>query len=60
MRGECTGHDPERDGGRVGAGATVPLGRPGTAEEVAAAIIWLLGDEAAYVTGALVDVAGGR
>ena len=41
-------------------GASAPLGRPGTAEEVAAAAIWLIGDAASYVTGALLDVAGGR
>ncbi|WP_027891843.1 SDR family oxidoreductase [Calidithermus chliarophilus] len=40
--------------------ATVPMGRGGRAEEVAAAILWLLGEEAAYVTGALLDVSGGR
>jgi len=38
---------------------TSPLGRPGKAEEVAAAILWLLSDEASYTTGALVDVGGG-
>jgi NAD(P)-dependent dehydrogenase (short-subunit alcohol dehydrogenase family) len=38
----------------------IPLGRPGTAEEVAEAIVWLLGDAASYTTGALLDVAGGR
>jgi NAD(P)-dependent dehydrogenase (short-subunit alcohol dehydrogenase family) len=37
----------------------VPLGRMGTADEVAAAVLWLLSDEAAYVTGAELDVAGG-
>lgn len=41
-------------------GAGVPLRRPGTAQEVAEAIVWLLGDEASYVTGSLMDVAGGR
>jgi NAD(P)-dependent dehydrogenase (short-subunit alcohol dehydrogenase family) len=41
-------------------GATTPIGRPGRAEEVAEAIVWLLGDEASYVTGAILDVAGGR
>lgn len=41
-------------------GATAPLGRAGTAEEVAASIVWLLSDEASYVTGAHLDVAGGR
>ena len=41
-------------------GATTPFGRPGTPEEVAEAIVWLLSDDASYVTGALLDVAGGR
>ena len=41
-------------------GATTPLGRPGQADEVAEAIIWLLGDQASYVTGAILDVSGGR
>jgi NAD(P)-dependent dehydrogenase (short-subunit alcohol dehydrogenase family) len=40
--------------------ATVPMQRPGTADEVAAAVLWLLGDEAAYTTGAIIDVSGGR
>lgn len=39
---------------------SVPMGRAGTAEEVAEAILWLISDAASYVTGALVDVAGGR
>ena len=41
-------------------GATAPLGRPGEAEEVARAILWLVSDQASYLSGALVDVAGGR
>jgi NAD(P)-dependent dehydrogenase (short-subunit alcohol dehydrogenase family) len=41
-------------------GATAPLQRPGEAGEVARAILWLLSDEASYITGALVDVTGGR
>ncbi|WP_342643167.1 SDR family oxidoreductase [Rhodoligotrophos ferricapiens] len=37
-----------------------PMKRAGTADEVAEAIVWLLSDAASYVTGTLVDVAGGR
>jgi len=39
---------------------SVPLGRVGTAEEVAQAILWLLSDDAAYVTGTTLAVTGGR
>jgi len=38
----------------------VPMQRPGTADEVAQAIVWLLSDAASYTTGSVVDVAGGR
>ena len=41
-------------------GATTPIGRAGRPEEVAEAIVWLLGDRASYTTGAILDVAGGR
>jgi len=41
-------------------GPSAPLERPGEPEEVARAILWLLSEEASYMTGALVDVAGGR
>jgi len=41
-------------------GAAAPMGRAGDPEEVARAILWLLSDEASYLSGALVDVAGGR
>ncbi|MCI0690037.1 MAG: SDR family oxidoreductase, partial [Sporichthyaceae bacterium] len=37
----------------------IPLGRAGEPEEIAAAIAWLLGPEASYVTGAILRVAGG-
>ncbi|MBF3344488.1 SDR family oxidoreductase [Pseudomonas aeruginosa] len=38
----------------------IPLGRGGTAEEVARAILWLASDEASYSTGTFIDVSGGR
>ena len=38
----------------------IPMGRGGTAEEVAASIVWLLSDDSSYVTGALLDIGGGR
>ncbi len=38
----------------------VPMQRAGTADEVAAAIVWLLSDEASYATGTLLDITGGR
>ncbi len=38
----------------------VPMQRPGTAQEVANAIVWLLSDAASYTTGAILDVGGGR
>ena len=49
--------DPDR-AGRLAP--TIPMGRPGSADEVAAAIVWLLGDDASYTTGAILDVTGGR
>ena len=41
-------------------GPSVPMGRVGTADEVAEAICWLLSDSASYVTTANIPVAGGR
>jgi NAD(P)-dependent dehydrogenase (short-subunit alcohol dehydrogenase family) len=38
----------------------VPMQRGGQPEEVAAAILWLLSAEASYITGAILDVSGGR
>ncbi|MBX3599070.1 MAG: SDR family oxidoreductase [Rubrivivax sp.] len=38
----------------------VPMQRPGSAEEVAEAVVWLLSDAASYTTGAVLDVGGGR
>jgi NAD(P)-dependent dehydrogenase (short-subunit alcohol dehydrogenase family) len=38
----------------------IPMQRPGTADEVAQAIVWLLSDAASYVTGTVLAVSGGR
>jgi NAD(P)-dependent dehydrogenase (short-subunit alcohol dehydrogenase family) len=40
--------------------ASVPMGRAGTVDDVARVVLWLLSDESAYVTGALIPVSGGR
>jgi NAD(P)-dependent dehydrogenase (short-subunit alcohol dehydrogenase family) len=53
----ASGGEPERVQ-RLQSG--VPMRRGGEPEEVARAILWLLSDEASFVTGAIVDVAGGR
>jgi NAD(P)-dependent dehydrogenase (short-subunit alcohol dehydrogenase family) len=39
---------------------SVPMQRPGTAQEVANAVVWLLSRESSYTTGAVLDVTGGR
>ena len=39
---------------------TIPMQRAGTAAEVAAAVVWLASPAASYVTGAFLDVTGGR
>ncbi len=47
--------------GRVDRMAPViPMRRAGTADEVAAAVLWLASAQASYVTGAFLDVSGGR
>jgi NAD(P)-dependent dehydrogenase (short-subunit alcohol dehydrogenase family) len=38
----------------------IPMGRPAEPDEIAAAVVWLLGPEASYVTGATLRVTGGR
>ena len=38
----------------------VPMKRVGTADEIANAIVWLMSDDASYVTSTILDVSGGR
>ena len=51
------GGEPDRVG-RIAP--LVPMQRAGTATEVAEAVLWMLSDAAGYVTGAFIDVSGGR
>jgi NAD(P)-dependent dehydrogenase (short-subunit alcohol dehydrogenase family) len=37
-----------------------PIGRLGTSEEVAEAVVWLCSDSSSFVTGAVLSVDGGR
>ena len=53
----ASGGEPDR--ARL-LGAQVPMQRPGSADEVAQAIVWLLGPDSSYTTGTLLDVSGGR
>ena len=53
----ASGGDPER---AHRLSSSVPMKRVGTAEEIANAIVWLMSDDASYVTSAILDVSGGR
>lgn len=53
----ASGGQPER---ATRLAPTLPMQRPGTADEVAQAIVWLLSSAASYTTGAMLDVSGGR
>jgi NAD(P)-dependent dehydrogenase (short-subunit alcohol dehydrogenase family) len=56
--------DIHASGGRPGRVAEltafVPMGRGGTADEVAEVIVWLLSDAASYTTMSLIDISGAR
>ena len=54
-------HETSGDPGRVERlGNAAPLGRAGEADEVGDAIVWLVSTQSSYVTGSIIDVAGGR
>ncbi|MCK5922554.1 MAG: SDR family oxidoreductase [Methylococcales bacterium] len=56
--------DIHTDGGEPGRAdrlsSSLPMGRSGQAEEVAAAIAWLASDDSSYTTGSFIEVSGGR
>jgi len=49
--------DPERP---TRLAPTIPMGRAGTPEEIAEAVLWLLSPAASYTTGTILAVSGGR
>jgi NAD(P)-dependent dehydrogenase (short-subunit alcohol dehydrogenase family) len=53
----ASGGDPDR---AHRLSSSVPMKRVGTADEIANAIVWLMSDEASYVTSTILDVSGGR
>jgi NAD(P)-dependent dehydrogenase (short-subunit alcohol dehydrogenase family) len=53
----ASGGDPDR---AHRLSSMVPMQRVGTADEIANAIVWLMSDQASYVTSAILDVSGGR
>jgi NAD(P)-dependent dehydrogenase (short-subunit alcohol dehydrogenase family) len=53
----ASGGEPDR---AQTLGRSAPLGRPGSADEIAEGVVWLLSGAASYVTGAILDVSGGR
>jgi NAD(P)-dependent dehydrogenase (short-subunit alcohol dehydrogenase family) len=53
----ASGGDPDR---AQRLSHMVPMKRVGSAEEVANAVVWLMSDDASYVTSAILDVSGGR
>ena len=44
---------------RAGIEASIPMHRVGEVHEMAEAVLWLLSDEASFITGAMLDAAGG-
>jgi NAD(P)-dependent dehydrogenase (short-subunit alcohol dehydrogenase family) len=46
--------------GMAAAVAEIPIGREGKPSEVASAVVWLLSEQASFVTGHALPVEGGR
>jgi NAD(P)-dependent dehydrogenase (short-subunit alcohol dehydrogenase family) len=53
----ASGGEPDRAHRLAG---NVPMKRVGTADEIASAVVWLLSNEASYVTATTINVSGGR
>lgn len=54
-------HAANGEPGRLGRiSPTIPMQRPGTPQEVAEGVLWLLSPEASYVTGSILEIGGGR
>jgi NAD(P)-dependent dehydrogenase (short-subunit alcohol dehydrogenase family) len=53
----ASGGQPER---AYQSATLIPMQRPGSADEVAEGVVWLLSDGARYTTGAILDISGGR
>jgi NAD(P)-dependent dehydrogenase (short-subunit alcohol dehydrogenase family) len=54
-------HEKGGEPGRAARlGGSTPMGRAGTADEIAHAVLWLMSDEASYVPGSTLNVSGGR
>ena len=44
---------------RASVEASIPMRRVGASGEIAEAVLWLLSDEASFITGAMLDASGG-
>jgi len=54
-------HGANGEPGRVARlSPSIPMQRPGTPEEIAQSVLWLLSDAASYVTGTILEIGGGR
>lgn len=40
--------------------ASIPVARIAEVRDVSAVVLWLLSEEASYVTGSIIDISGGR